>query len=112
MKLLSFFLIIAFALCSPACQRKSSLDEAAVRRWAASPEVVSRSVPSAFSHHDSNGGYVAVAAGDFKEVDGGIDLNSPTPMKDGFYVFPGKIRAGNIDEAIRIMKKTEPGKVN
>ena len=109
MKLLLF--LIPLVIGSAACQRKSSLDEAAVRRWAGSPAVVSRSIPSAYSHHDSNGGYVAVVSGDFKEVDGGIDLNSQMPLKAGFYVFPGKIRAENTDEAIRIVKRIEPGKV-
>jgi hypothetical protein len=110
MKLASVAILLALSL--QACERKVALNEAAIRSWASSSEVVSRDRPSLYTDNGTGGSYLAVAAGNFKETPDGIDLESMTPLQEGFYVFPGKIKVRTIDEAIRTMKKIEPGRIN
>jgi len=110
MKTTIAILILVFGLVG--CDRNKNLDEAAVRAWAASPEVMSRSTPAIYADHDTNGRYLAISTGDFIETSDGIDLGEAEALETGFYVFPGKIRVANIDEAIRIMRNLERGAMN
>ena len=103
-------LILVFGLVG--CDRSKKLDEAAVRSWASSPEVLSRSTPSLYTDRDAKGHYLAVGNGDFLETPDGIDLGDSSALKTGFYVFPGKIRVADIDEAIYTMKNLERGSVH
>jgi len=102
-------LLLLLLTCFPACEKRSALDEAAIRSWASSADVLTRNIPSIYTYLNDHGGYVAVAAGDFIETADGIDLKSMTALTEGFYVFPEKIWVRTIDEAIRLMSTIEPG---
>ena len=111
-KMKTAFLMVTLLFGLVGCDRNMELDEAAIRAWAASPEVVSRSTPAIYGDHDSKGRYLAVGTGNFMETSDGIDIGDQATLKTGFYVFPGKIHAADIEEAIRIMKNLKRGSIS
>lgn len=107
MKASCIFSIFAVLLLASGCKRQTAIDNSLLRSWVSSDEVANRREPAIFSSQRSDGSTVAIATGDFVEIQDGIDLNSNTVLPTGFYVFPGRVRVDTIEKAIAFCERSQ-----
>ncbi len=101
--------IFAVLLLASGCKKQTAIDDPLLRSWVSSEEVLNRREPAIFSSQRADGSTVAIATGDFVEIQDGIDLNSEAVLPTGFYVFPGRVRVDTIEEAIAFCERS-PGR--
>jgi hypothetical protein len=99
--------LLLYPLIFTSCSEPPDFDPNAAHRWSKSNVVNFRQSPALYFYTRRNGKSVGISTAEMQEKETGLVFNDGEILFNGFYVYPGKVFAKEIDEAIQLAMTME-----